>query len=79
MRLPKYNLTYNTRDLIKSLAQNTSDRKYKLKTILHYNGLVVPLYLEMHDINKCDWPIIVSGGGYRMEASSKSILILHIK
>ena len=26
--LPKYNLSYNTRDLIKSLAQNTSDRKH---------------------------------------------------
>ena len=26
MKLPKYNLCYNTRDLIKSLAANTNDR-----------------------------------------------------
>ena len=32
MRLPKYNLTYNTWNLMKSLAQNTSDRKHE-KTI----------------------------------------------
>ena len=26
MKLPKYNLCYNTRDLIKSLAENANDR-----------------------------------------------------
>ena len=30
MKLPKYDLCYNTRDLIKSLAENTNDRNHYL-------------------------------------------------
>ena len=30
MKLPKYNLSYNTRDLIHSLAKSTCERKYVL-------------------------------------------------
>ena len=37
MRLPKYNLAYNTRDLIKSSAQNTSDREYKQSSIFNFD------------------------------------------
>ena len=29
MKLPKYNLSYNTRDLIHSLAKSTCERKYE--------------------------------------------------
>ena len=28
MKLPKYNMSYNTRDLIHSLAKSTCERKY---------------------------------------------------
>ena len=31
MKLPKYNLSYNTRDLIHSLAKSTCERKHVLK------------------------------------------------
>ena len=31
MKLPEYNLCYNTRDLIKLIAENTSDCKHKAK------------------------------------------------
>ena len=34
MKLPKYNLCYNTRDLIKSLAENTNDRKKNFKDVI---------------------------------------------
>ena len=31
MKLPKYNLKYNTRDLMNSLAKKTNDQKQKIK------------------------------------------------
>ena len=34
MKLPKYNLSYNTRDLIHSLAKSTCERKYDFFIII---------------------------------------------
>ena len=35
MKLSKYNLSYNTRDLIHSLAKSTFEKKYVEKSLFH--------------------------------------------
>ena len=35
MKLPKYNLSYNTRDLIHLLAKSTFEKKYVEKLLFH--------------------------------------------
>ena len=45
MKLPKYNLCYNTRDLIKSLAENANDRNDHKKVILGNHGVALLLLL----------------------------------
>ena len=42
MKLPKYNLCYNTRDLIKSLAENANDRN-EMETVLFSLPAIVAL------------------------------------
>ena len=49
MKLPKYNLCYNTRDLIKSLAENTNDRNELINySIIDSSHLTHPF----HELNK---------------------------
>ena len=46
MKLPKYNLCYNTRDLIKSLAENTNDQN-KTNTDYANYSLHILIFLQI--------------------------------
>ena len=47
MKLPKYNLDYNTRDLMNTLAKSASDRKCKILSfsLIGYKGLLLSVFL----------------------------------
>ena len=60
MKLPKYNLSYNTRDLIHSLAKSTCERKYgfdkekqeKLSEMGNFFCMLHPLLTFAEEANK---------------------------